>query len=150
MLPSPNGSTTCTALERPGLTVVGASLRNRAVVARWLAPRIEGGAKVAVVPAGERWPDGSLRPAVEDLWGAGVVLAALEAVAHDLSPEAEHARTSYELIAGCIGTALAETASGRELAVIGFADDVAAAADLDADDVVPVLGPDGFTATELR
>jgi 2-phosphosulfolactate phosphatase len=150
VLPSPNGSTICTALERPRLTVVGASLRNRTAVAQWLLPRIRDGATLAVVPAGERWPDGSLRPAVEDLWGTGAVLAALGPVERELSPEAEHSRASYEQIAGEIGTALAETASGRELASIGFARDVGAAADLDADDVVPVLGPDGFAAAELR
>lgn len=148
VLPSPNGSTICTALERPGLTVVGASLRNRTAVAQWLMPRVKDGATLAVVPAGERWPDGSLRPAVEDLWGAGAVLAALGPVEQELSPEAEHARASYELTAGGVGAALAGTASGRELAVIGFAGDVAAAADLDADDAVPVLGPDGFISAE--
>lgn len=71
VLPSPNGSTIAAALASSGATVVGASLRNRAAVAAWLAPRVADGATLAVVPAGERWPDGSLRPAVEDLWGAG-------------------------------------------------------------------------------
>ena len=59
-------------LADSGCTVVGACLRNRAAVARWLQAR---GGTVAVVAAGERWPDGSLRPCAEDLWGAGAVLA---------------------------------------------------------------------------
>ena len=63
VLPSPNGSSICFALADSGLTVVGACLRNRAAVARWLAPQLAAGATVAVVAAGERWPDGSLRPA---------------------------------------------------------------------------------------
>ena len=37
VLPSPNGSSICFGLADSGLTVVGASLRNRAAVARWLA-----------------------------------------------------------------------------------------------------------------
>jgi 2-phosphosulfolactate phosphatase len=86
LLPSPNGSAICFGLADSGLTVVGACLRNRTAVARWLAPRMAAGERVAVVAAGERWPDGSMRPGVEDLWGAGAVLAALD-LTH-ASPEA--------------------------------------------------------------
>ncbi|WP_312855924.1 2-phosphosulfolactate phosphatase [Nocardioides stalactiti] len=144
VLPSPNGSTICAALD--GITVVGASLRNRTAVARWLAKRIVSGATVAVVPAGERWPDGSLRPALEDLWGAGSVLSALDLDGVRMSPEAQHAAASFGLVAGDLASAVAECASGQELAAVGFADDVAAAADLDADDVVPLLTDGGFVA----
>lgn len=144
VLPSPNGSTICAALT--GATVIGASLRNRAAVARWLAPRLAAGAVVAFVPAGERWPDGSLRPGLEDLWGAGAVLGALDLTGLRVSPEARHAAASYDLLGGVLPTALTECASGRELASVGYADDVAAAADLDADDVVPLLTADGFVA----
>lgn len=147
VLPSPNGSTICAALRGP--RVVGASLRNRGAVAAWLAPRLAKGATVAFVPAGERWHDGSLRPSFEDLWGAGAVLAALGPAAggaRGTSLEAEHAAASYGLVEGRLSEALHRCSSGRELVGVGFADDVAAAADLDADDVVPVLGPDGFAA----
>ncbi|MEJ7834167.1 MAG: 2-phosphosulfolactate phosphatase, partial [Nocardioides sp.] len=62
VLPSPNGSAISFALATSGLTVVGACLRNRSAVGRWLAPQVAAGARLAVVAAGERWPDGSLRP----------------------------------------------------------------------------------------
>lgn len=149
VLPSPNGSSICAALQRadPDLRVVGAALRNRAAVARWLAPRLADGATLAVVPAGERWPDGSLRPAVEDLWGAGAVLDALPAGAVDrLAPEVRHALAAFRSVADDLPAVLDSCASGQELVGIGFGEDVAAAADLDADDVVPVLTADGFTA----
>jgi 2-phosphosulfolactate phosphatase len=71
VLPSPNGSTIAFALAESGAQVVGACLRNAGAVARWLGPRVADGASVVVVPAGERWYDDSLRPAAEDLWGAG-------------------------------------------------------------------------------
>lgn len=154
VLPSPNGSTICAALADAGPLVVGAGLRNRSAVAAWLAPRVRDGARVALVPAGERWPDGSLRPGLEDLWGAGAVLAALLPALGGrarVSPEAEHAAASYGLVdasADGLAAALHGCASGRELAAVGFADDVTAAAALDADAVVPLLGPDGFGAAE--
>ena len=150
VLPSPNGSAVCARLRavRPGLSVVGASLRNRTAVGRWLTSRVAAGAVVAVVPAGERWPDDSLRPAVEDLWGAGAVLDALTTsdgtLDTVLSREARHARSAYRDVADALEDALLECAGGRELVAVGFGDDVRAAAALDIDEVVPLLGADGF------
>lgn len=144
VLPSPNGSTICAALAGSGAHVLGASLRNRSAVAAWLAPRLAAGATVAVVPSGERWPDGSLRPAAEDLWGAGAVLAALDGVTDgDLSPEARLARDAFLAVETGRAEALLGCAGGQELAVVGFADDVRVAAGLDVSAVVPLLGPDG-------
>jgi 2-phosphosulfolactate phosphatase len=77
VLPSPNGSTVAARVAAGGATVVGVSLRNAAAAAAWVRSRAGDGVVVAVVAAGERWNDGPLRPAAEDLWGAGAFIAAL-------------------------------------------------------------------------
>jgi 2-phosphosulfolactate phosphatase len=142
VLPSPNGSSIAFGLAGTGATVVGASLRNRAAVARWLSARP---GPVAVVAAGERWPDGSLRPAVEDLWGAGAVVAALADLGEDdLSAEARVAAAAFRAVESDISRALHDCASGRELAEGGFVGDVDVAGELDRSDVVPVLSGESF------
>jgi 2-phosphosulfolactate phosphatase len=161
VLPSPNGSTASAVLAQAGARVVAASLRNRAAVARWLVDWLEAAARerpgraqpsVVVVPAGERWPDGSLRPAVEDLWGAGAVVAALAVrLEHRagpllLSPEAEAAGAAWLAVEHRAAEALAGCSSGRELVERGWPDDVAVAAEVDASDAVPVLADGAFTA----
>ncbi|MCD4523657.1 2-phosphosulfolactate phosphatase [Nocardioides sp. cx-173] len=144
VLPSPNGSAICAALAGSGVAVVGACLRNRTAVAHWLAPRVADGAVVAVVPAGERWPDGSMRPGAEDLWGAGAVVDAMVRLgATGLSLEATHARDAFRAAQATLRDGLLACASGKELVAAGFAEDVEVAAGLDVSDVVPVLGEDG-------
>ncbi|WP_309649630.1 2-phosphosulfolactate phosphatase [Nocardioides sp.] len=148
VLPSPNGSAISVGLRDAGVEVVGACLRNATAVGRWLAPRVTGGAVVAVVPAGERWPDGTLRPAAEDLWGAGAVVDALVlagvSVPGGVSPEAELAREAFLAVRDRLPERLLACAGGQELAAVDFAADVRVAAELDVSDVVPVLGDDGF------
>ncbi len=134
VLPSPNGSSIAFGLADSGCTVVGACLRNRTAVAGWLQAH---GGTVAVVAAGERWPDGSLRPASEDLWGAGAVLALLPRF--DLSPEARLAADAFHAIEASVVDAVHGCASGLELSAAGFGDDVSVASELDASAVVPVL-----------
>ena len=149
VLPSPNGSAIAFGLADSGCEVVGACLRNAPAVGRWLAPQVRDGFRVAVVAAGERWPDGSLRPAAEDLWGAGAVLAAL---ADELgaggdggfSPEARLAGGAFHAAADRLPDRLRNCAGGRELAAAGFADDVEVAAAYDVSSVVPVLVGDAF------
>lgn len=70
VLPSPNGSTIAAHLRGQGTNVLAGSLRNAEALSEWLTD-LHGpdGATVAVIAAGERWPCGTLRPAVEDLWG---------------------------------------------------------------------------------
>jgi 2-phosphosulfolactate phosphatase len=138
VLPSPNGSTICAILAEAGADVVVAGLRNRRAVAAFLLDR---GGRVLVVPAGERWPDGSLRPAIEDLWGAGAVVAALLETepSVEASEEALAAAAAYRLVEPRIGAALSASPSGRELTGWGYASDVTIAAELDQSQAVPTL-----------
>jgi 2-phosphosulfolactate phosphatase len=145
VLPSPNGSTIAARLAGSGASVLAAGLRNRRAVAEHLADRLGSGG-LAVVAGGERWPDGSLRPAVEDLWGAGAVLAALvDLGVAGLSPEAELAAAAFRAVEPQVSAALHACASGLELVDNGFPEDVAVAGDLDASRAVPVLADDAFT-----
>jgi 2-phosphosulfolactate phosphatase len=139
VLPSPNGSSISFGLRDAGVTVVGACLRNARAIGESLRS-MQG--RVMVVAAGERWPDGSLRPAVEDLWGAGAVLAAIGI--DDASPEAHAAVAAYDVVRGDLGAALATSASGRELAAAGFGSDVEIAAAAGTSSAVPVLRGEAF------
>ncbi|WP_121257481.1 2-phosphosulfolactate phosphatase [Nocardioides ferulae] len=145
VLPSPNGSAICFGLAETGTEVYAASLRNARAVAAALAPRLGAGDDVTVVAAGERWPDGSLRPAVEDLWGAGAVLAGLADLGVGRpSPEARVAEAAYRAVAADLPAALHGCASGRELVAGGFAADVDVAAEVDSSSVVPLLCGEAF------
>jgi 2-phosphosulfolactate phosphatase len=147
VLPSPNGATISARLADAGATVVGVSLRNADAAAASVLRRLGAGQAVAVVAAGERWPDRSLRPAVEDLWGAGAFIDSLvRRGATDLSVEAGTALAAYRSVADDLGSALRDCASGRELRAHGFPEDVAVAAEVVADAAVPVLTDGWFMA----
>ncbi|MEU4688569.1 2-phosphosulfolactate phosphatase [Actinoplanes sp. NPDC023714] len=142
ILPSPNGSTISAALAETGATVVGVSLRNASAAAAWVRTRAAG-RPIAVVAAGERWPDGNLRPAIEDLWGAGAFLHHLTTplgprISHS-SPEAAVAIAAYQAAAPTLPSLLAETASGRELTANGYPEDVSVAAAVNTSHAVPLL-----------
>ncbi|MFC0629193.1 2-phosphosulfolactate phosphatase [Kribbella deserti] len=139
VLPSPNGSTISQYVAGLGSVVVAVSLRNASAAARWV--RAQEGV-VTVIAGGEKWPGGELRPAVEDLWGAGAFLAALEA--DGLSPEASAAVGAFEAVDD-VREALLGSASGRELVALGYQQDVELAAGYDATQVVPVLRDGRFT-----
>jgi 2-phosphosulfolactate phosphatase len=144
VLPSPNGSAIAAAAG--GSTVVAGCLRNATAVGRWLALHGYGTRErpVAVIAAGERWPDGSLRPALEDLLGAGAIIAELQSQgAGPLSAEAASARSCFTRTPDIAG-AVAACSSGIELSRSGFADDVAVAIQVDAGTVVPVLTDGAF------
>ncbi|MEV0647364.1 2-phosphosulfolactate phosphatase [Phytomonospora sp. NPDC050363] len=143
VLPSPNGSTIAAAAGEG--TVVAACLRNARAVAGWIGARGYGTAErpVVVIASGERWPDGSLRPCLEDQLGAGAVLAAL-ATGEGFSPEAEAAARTYEVTADVAG-AIRRCGGGVELGSQGFGGDVDIAVEADSSAVVPVLEKGVFT-----
>jgi 2-phosphosulfolactate phosphatase len=134
VLPSPNGSAISRQLAERGSTVVVACLRNATAVASWINRQKP--AVVAVIAAGERWPGDTLRPAVEDLWGAGAVITGLIG---SRSPEAGAAAAAWAAVADTIGPALLACGSGRELAALGWGDEVPVAAEVDESSAVPVL-----------
>jgi len=145
VLPSPNGSAIAAAAADSSGSVLAGCLRNATATARWLQDSGFGTAErpVTVIAAGERWPGGELRPALEDLLGAAAIIAAFgpacvrspEAVATEAVWVTHHGRAG-ELMRGCV--------TGRELEGRGFGDDVTLAADHDAQDTVAVLREGAF------
>ncbi len=128
------------------MAVVGASFRNVSAVAKYLIAKFPRG-PVAVVAAGERWPGDRLRPAAEDLWGAGAVIGALvEAGFGSASPEALTAVGAYRAVSNRLNSVLRDCASGLELIEDGYGDEMDIALEIDATDVVPVLVGDCFRA----
>jgi len=87
VLPSPNGSTLSLDTGKT-LTLCGC-LRNAQVVAEYA---MTAGTKIALIPAGEQWPDASLRPCFEDLIGAGAIISYLRGT---LSPESQTALSAF-------------------------------------------------------
>ncbi|MGW7547144.1 2-phosphosulfolactate phosphatase [Streptomyces sp. NPDC054770] len=147
VLPSPGGASIAAA-ARPGIRVIAACLSNVTAVRSWLVSRGYGSPEhpVAVIAAGERWPDRSLRPALEDLLGAGALISELGSQgAGPLSTEAAAAKAGYEGTAG-LAHAISAGASGRELTVMGFAEDVAIATEKDSSTLVPVRDGDNAFA----
>lgn len=136
VLPSPNGST-LSVMSSSAITFT-ACLRNCRAVAAAARAR---GSRIAVVPAGEQWEDGTLRPAIEDLIGAGAVLVNLPGRP---SPEAETAIAAFECHAHGLSEALARSGSGKELAARGFSRDVECAAEYAVSAVAPIMQVDRF------
>lgn len=139
VLASPNGGA-CTLLAADrGTLVVAACLRNAAAVGEWIRARHD---VVSVIACGERWPDGTLRPALEDLLGAGTVLAALGG---NQSPEARAAVAAWTDAHDHIEASLSACVSGQELISRGCHDDVVYAAAANVSTVVPILVDGRFT-----
>jgi 2-phosphosulfolactate phosphatase len=142
VLPSPNGGNIAYSLAGQRCQVFTAALRNASAVGRYLAES-HAIRRVVLVPAGERWPDDSMRVAYEDQVGAGAVVSRMLRVdpALRLTAEAEAALAAYERL-----RPFDETPSGQELTVRDFGDDIVLASAIDVTDVVPVLRDGCFVA----
>jgi len=143
VLPSPNGATLALAASPRCSHVLTGCLRNASAVAQRAASL---GTIISVVAAGEQWvgDQSGLRPALEDLVGAGAILVRF--MHRSLSPEATAAVAAFRASEGNLHGLLRECVSGRELAAIGFDEDLRLASELDVSSVVPVLRDSVFVA----
>ena len=140
VLPSPNGSRL--SLMGGRATVFSGCLRNAGAVARAALSAADGG-DVAVVPAGERWrSDRSLRPAIEDIIGAGAIL---DALGLPQTPEAQVACAAFGSARSALDRTIRGSLSGRELMDRGFPEDIDLAIELNASSVAPVLRDGMYT-----
>jgi 2-phosphosulfolactate phosphatase len=131
VLPSPNGSHLSLSTGN-ALTLAGC-LRNAKAVAEYAASV---GNTIAVIQCGEQWPDGSLRPALEDLIGAGAIISELQG---SKSPEARGAESAFLAFKGTLQEAIGQCSSGKQLIERGCAQDVMLASKLNVSSAVPQL-----------
>jgi 2-phosphosulfolactate phosphatase len=115
-------------------------MRNATAVANQ-AMNAVGDGTLAVIPAGESWEVGSLRPAIEDLIGAGAIISALTG---SLSSEAVVARDVFEASRGDLFDRMMSSVSGVELCERGFQQDVEIATHLDVSTCAPILCEDAY------
>lgn len=138
VLPSPNGSSL--SLATGATPTLAGCLRNCRAVA---LAAMTYGRHIAVVPAGEKWQDGSLRPAFEDWIGAGAIISHFAA---SFSPEAQAAVATYRGVQQNLRDLIRQSSSGRELIDRGFAQDIELATELNISDCVPTLVDGAYVA----
>lgn len=163
LLPSENGSRLARHASTAGVVVLAGCLRNASAVAATITDF-----PVGVIAAGETWPDGSLRVAVEDAWGSGAVIRGLspldatdptfglfamfgEALGSEMQPPSRSPSRSLSPEAAWaaanlpkdLPTILPKTATGRELSDAGWSLDIEVAAALDVSRTVPKLDVQG-------
>lgn len=139
VLPSLNGASLSILASTLNAHIVCACFRNLSAITRY-ASRFS---PIAIIPAGERWPDGSLRPAIEDIACAG---ALIEQLTGSRSPESLAAIGIWQQMQGNLVQKLVASASGRQLLEMGYRIDVEMAAQLDVSAAVPVFRDGRYTA----
>lgn len=131
VLPSPNGSEL--SLNSRSKVTLCACLRNYRAVAEYVNSI---GGNVVVIPAGEKWQNGTIRFAIEDYLGAGALISELKG---ELSSEALAAKKYFESLKTELKDIIKVSLSGIELIEKGFQEDVDIAFELNAGRSVPVL-----------
>jgi 2-phosphosulfolactate phosphatase len=140
VLPSPNGAQVSLQAAAIVPVLLAGCLRNARAVA---AAAQHLGKSYNVVPAGERWLDGSLRPALEDWLGAGAILSHMPGTR---SAEADAAVAAFEAHRDTLVETLRRTGSGRELEARGHHNDHVIAGQLDVSTCVPRFDGAAFVA----
>lgn len=139
VLPSPNGAAlTVMAEELSQGQIFSSCLRNAKAVATALNQQFD---TILIIAAGERWPDESLRPALEDWLGAGAIIHYLNGTKSSEATAAEQAFLAHfeeleQVIQDC--------SSGRELIERGFLQDVQLATQLNSSQTIPRLQDQQF------
>lgn len=130
------------ALAENGAEIISASLRNRQAVAEWVLSRQgDKGERfmIAIVAAGDLWPSGQLRVAVEDLFAAGALIDALADIGIDYcSPEAAAASAAFTGLSNATGHLIGASAGGRDLTERALRSEVDFAIDRDSSTEVTV------------
>ncbi|MEO6309875.1 MAG: 2-phosphosulfolactate phosphatase [Leifsonia sp.] len=130
--------------------IIHASLNNRSAVADWvLARQAEKGARfsAAIIAAGERRADGTLRFAVEDLFVAGAVIDALSTRGIDhCSPEAAAASAGFVGLKQAIRHLVSASETGLAVAALGRQEEIRAASQLDSSTEIVTTGEFHFLA----
>ncbi|WP_295787807.1 2-phosphosulfolactate phosphatase [uncultured Microbacterium sp.] len=151
-VPPGTGADLARAAADAGAHVVVGGLRNAAAVAAHVLDRQRARGErtsIAILAVGETEnpKQDATRFAVDDLLGAGAVIAALGDLGIDhASPEAAVAGEGFRALGGAVRHLLTASGTGRALAAEGGRDEVLTAAARDAASVVPVLDGEVFRA----
>ncbi|MBE9188862.1 2-phosphosulfolactate phosphatase [Gloeocapsopsis crepidinum LEGE 06123] len=138
VLPSPNGATLTLAVQQQAQVLTGC-LRNCEAVANFAQKK---GKRISIIPAGERWNNGSLRIALEDMIGAGAILSHMQGT---FSPEAKAAIAVFQSTKDALLSNLKSCISGKELITRRFAKDVELSAAYNISKCVPLFANNAYT-----
>ena len=134
LLPSPNGSTLIDLAFHFEKPVFAGCFRNSQALTDLL--NLKEFSPILFVAAGERYPNKMLRPAVEDCWGVGSILANLDG---EKTIEAEFSIQSFKAVSGDLRSNLLACESGQELVIHGYRQDVELAAEQNISDKISFL-----------